>query len=356
MTTSPLPVTQAETVLPAPDLDGTIAFFTDRLGFRLDMIMPADDPSVATLDGPGVRVRLDRDGGGAPGRLRLAVDGDGDGGSLTAPNGTLIDIVPSTSPLVVPALVEAFEVSRPAEDDDVVGRAGMRYRDLLPSRLGGRFIASHIEIPEGGPVPDYVHYHRVRFQMIYCAAGWVKVVYEGQGEPFVLQAGDCVLQPPEIRHRVLESSPGMEVVEIGCPAEHETRAEHTITLPTQTLEPGREWSGQQFVRHVSADAAWTPWRAEGFEYRDTGIGAATAGLAGAVVVRPGPGVDGADDLRHAGELQWWFVLRGAGELRAAGHDPVPLSRGVSVAVPSGTAHSLSACSDDLELLEVTLPG
>ncbi len=85
------------------------------------------------------------------------------------------------------------------------------------------------------------------------------------------------------------AQPGLEVVEIGCPAEHETRAEHTITLPTQTLEPGREWSGQQFVRHVAADAAWAPWRAGGFEHRDTGIAAATSGLAGAVVVRRDPG-------------------------------------------------------------------
>ena len=108
----------------------------------------------------------------------------------------------------------------------VVGRAGMRYRDLIPGRLGGRYIASHIEIPDGGEVPDYVHFHDVVFQMIFCAAGWVRLVYEDQGEPFVLHAGDCVLQPPLIRHRVLEASPGLEVVEIGCPAEHLTRRDH----------------------------------------------------------------------------------------------------------------------------------
>ena len=41
------------------------------------------------------------------------------------------------------------------------GRAGMVYRDLIPDRLGGAFIASHITIPEGGPVPDYVHHHDI---------------------------------------------------------------------------------------------------------------------------------------------------------------------------------------------------
>ena len=46
--------------------------------------------------------------------------------------------------------------------------------------------------------------------MIYCMKGWVRLVYEDQGEPFLLEPGDCVLQPPEIRHRVLESPPGLD--------------------------------------------------------------------------------------------------------------------------------------------------
>lgn len=85
-------------------------------------------------------------------------------------------------------------------------------------------------------MPDYVHFHKVRFQMIYCYKGWVRVVYEDQGPPLVMRAGDCVLQPPRIRHRVLESSPGLEVIEIGCPAEHETFADHDLQLPTPVVQ------------------------------------------------------------------------------------------------------------------------
>ena len=55
--------------------------------------------------------------------------------------------------------------------------------------------------------------------MIYCYKGWVRVVHEDQRPSFILQAGDCVLQPPEIRHQVLECSPGLEVIEISSPAE-----------------------------------------------------------------------------------------------------------------------------------------
>ena len=119
----------------------------------------------------------------------------------------------------------------------------MRYRDLIPDRWGGSFVASHITIPEGGPVPDYVHFHKVRFQMIFVKSGWVRLVYEDQGDPFVMVAGDCVLQPPEIRHRVLESSPGLEVIEIGCPALHETIADWSLALPNGRGEAARAWDG-----------------------------------------------------------------------------------------------------------------
>ena len=78
----------------------------------------------------------------------------------------------------------------------------MLYRDLLPDRYGGLVIASHIHVPEGGNVSDYVHYHRVAFQLIFCVKGSARLVYEDQGEPFDLCAGDCVLQPPTLRHKV----------------------------------------------------------------------------------------------------------------------------------------------------------
>src|SRR5436189_891448 len=188
------------------------------LGMRLDLIFPADDPHTAVLTHDGTRVRLTS----RP--------------DAPAPSAGL--------PAFRPELVVTRAGAAAGE-----GRAGMRYRDLIPGRLGGRYIASHITIPEGGPVADWVHFHKVRFQMIFCARGWVRVVYEDQGEPFVMQAGDCVLQPPRIRHRVLEASPGLEVVEIGCPALHETLADHDLALPTPRGNAARDLEGQRFRRH-----------------------------------------------------------------------------------------------------------
>jgi quercetin dioxygenase-like cupin family protein len=274
---------------------------------------------------------------------------------LTAPNGTLVRLVDADPPLVLPPLVPSLVVSRIGDAPHWgPGRAGMGYRDLIPDRQGGRYIASHIRIPEAGPVPDWVHFHKIRFQMIYCYRGWARLVYEDQGEPFLLRAGDCVLQPPEIRHRVLESSAGLEVIEIGCPARHDTLADHDLALPTTALRPDRDFGGQRFVRHQADGATWQPWRLDGFDHRDIGIAAATDGLAGVRVVRPA-GVSSSAASRHDGELLFLFVLEGTMTLgrQDGGHEP--LSAGDAVVVPAGLTHWFADVSADMELLEVTLP-
>jgi quercetin dioxygenase-like cupin family protein len=346
------PETAVEIVLPAGDIDETITFFRDRLGFRLETIFPADAPRVAVLRGQGATVRLDRDAGSGAGHLRVPTDGAPT--RLIAPNGTIVELFDPTEAQPIPALAPSLVVHTVGPDDAwSVGRAGMLYRDLVPDRQGGRFIVSHIRIPTGGPVPDYVHFHEVRFQMIYCRAGWVRVVYEDQGEPFVMHPGDCVLQPPRIRHRVLESSDGLEVVEVGCPAEHPTRVDHDMELPNATLAPERLFDGQRFIRHVADGAGWTADR-DGFESRDLGFTEATGGVADARVLRPvAPLSEGF--VEHDAEFAFTFVLTGEIGLDVGGADRRRLRRDDAVVLPAGLAHRLVDPSPDLELLSVMLP-
>jgi quercetin dioxygenase-like cupin family protein len=353
--TETFPVAAAEIVLPARPFGATLAFFVERLGFRIDSIFPADAPSVATISAHGLRLRLDATIDGDAGALRLVCGDPGFlAGTSRAPNGTRVEVVPPVRPIVMPKLVPGLVVSRAGNGADwSVGRAGMRYRDLIPGRLGGRFIASHIVIPEGGEVPDYVHYHRVRFQMIYCRAGWVRVVYEDQGPDFVMRAGDCVLQPPEIRHRVLESSPGLEVIEIGCPALHETIADHALPLPNPRREPMRRFGGQLFARHEAATAAHVAWRHPGFTARDIGIAAATGGLAEVLVVTPTT-ARATPRASHDAELRFTFLLAGSATLDADGHGAHPLTAADSFVVPAGLPYALAEVGGDTELLEVTV--
>jgi len=356
-------VQAAEAVIPCVELQPTLAFFTQRLGFRLDSIFPAADPAVAVVSGYGLRLRLQRGHHGAPGVLRLACMDPGAlaGGApaFVAPNGTRIELVScadESQARAGPALPppgQAFTLARLADARWIEGRVGMQYRELVPAQPGGFLGASHIRIPEGGPVSDYVHFHEVTFQLIYCRAGWVRVVYEDQGPPFVLAAGDCVLQPPLIRHRVLESSPGLEVVEVSSPAEHETRVEHGLALPTPALRRERAFGGQRFVRHEHATAAWRPWRCDGFEARDLGIAAATNSLASACVTRVET-ARRADSRGHAAALRFGFVLHGGLELEHAGDGRERLAAGDAFVLPAGMRHAFHARSSDLELLEVAL--
>lgn len=350
----------AQIVLPCRDLAATLAFFTERLGFRVSMIVPADAPTVAVINGHGIILRLEADSDAevSPVTLRLLCDlaalpADAPR-EMVAPDGTRIQLTEAQPPLAIPAGRQEFVLSRNNDQKAWgTGRAGMQYRDLIPGRLGGRFIASHIRIPGGGPVPDYVHFHKIRFQMIFCRKGAAKLVYEDQGDPFWLEAGDCVLQPPEIRHRVLESRDDLEVIEIGCPAVHETFADQNMPLPTGRHLPEREYGGQRFVRHVAATAEWAPWRIAGFEARDIGIAAATDGLAGVRVARPRPGAGQAAG-QQVGEFIFLFVLAGSLGCAVDGHGEHLLTEGDSCVLPRGAGFTLRPAAD-LELLDVTLP-
>ncbi len=344
----------AEVQLPCAALGPTLDFFVGQLGFRIGSIFPAEDPQVASISGHGLRLRL-APGEGEPGRIRLPCADPGPVGErvLIAPNGTRVELVEADPPIEVPALRPKFLITRQRDGPPAgEGRAGMIYRDLIPGRLGGRYIASHISVPEGGPVADWVHFHNIRLQMIFCRRGWVRLVYEDQGPPFILAAGDCVLQPPRIRHRVLESSPGLEVVEIGCPALHETVADHVMALPTDALRPGRDFSGQVFLRHVAAQTPWIPHGDTGFDRRETEMAAATRGLADVCVLRPARATE-LNTPAHQGELLFGFVLEGSATLDCAGAQA--LSACDAFVVPAGQAWGLRDCAEDFSLLEVELP-
>ena len=251
------------------DLDKEIELLTND-GYRLDMITPADSPREVQLskNEDVVRLILSHDG-----TKQMSPKGG-------TPNGW------------------------------ITGRAGMMYRDLIPGRLGGKLIASHIRLTQGGPVPDYVHYHKIHFQLIYCLRGRIQVVYEGQGEPFWLEPGDCVLQPPEIKHRVLECEAGSEVLELSSPAEHETWVDHEMTLPTIQIDIERLFGGQRFVRSVAKDANWQPAEAEGIELRHTGIYEATNGLLDVTIQRTKNPNDSAAFSPRPGTTALGFVVAG----------------------------------------------
>jgi mannose-6-phosphate isomerase-like protein (cupin superfamily) len=353
-----LQVSSAQVLVACDRLEPTLSFLQQQLGFAIDAIFPADDPRTAMLSGHGLQVRLVAGATRGASDIYLLCDPAPPAGTapVVAPNGLRVHFSAATPALRQPATQQQLVLTRgDAPHAWGSGRAGMAYRDLVPGRLGGAFIASHIRIADGGPVPDYVHYHVIRFQAIFCRTGWVRVAYEGQGTALVMQPGDCVLQPPRIRHRVLESSAGAEVIEIAAPAEHITLADRSVALPDTVLQPGRDFDGQRFVFHQAATGSWAPSRIAGLLAQDTGIGHATGGLAGVRVLRPGPHAPvPSGSQSHASEFCFYFVLSGTVRLDVDGNSH-RLARDDSITLPDRAHHAWSDASADLQLLEVTLP-
>jgi mannose-6-phosphate isomerase-like protein (cupin superfamily) len=293
-----------EVIVPCRDLDAAVAAFA-QLGFAIELVLPADDPAVVVLSRDGARLRLVR----------------GDAGDVRVDE-------PLRVTLAVPPLRPALVVTRARADAWHAGRAGMAYRDLVPDRLGGWVVASHIRIADGGPVADYVHFHDLRAQILYCRAGWVRLVYEDQGEPFVMAAGECIVQPPQIRHRVLACSPGFEVIEVALPAAHATYADRAIMLPNAVVDRERRWAGQRFAWLRGAELDLAGAIGEGWAGRTVGVRARRRHATAAVVLG--------------------FVLEGELEL-AAGDTRAALARDDAFCLPPDLPYEVAGRGELLEL-------
>jgi mannose-6-phosphate isomerase-like protein (cupin superfamily) len=132
---------------------------------------------------------------------------------------------------------QRFSVSRA---QDAVYRTGLRsfmeYRDLgIDHATHGQFRAHVIRIKKEA-AGDHalhttgLHRHLCDFQMFYVLKGWIKFVYDGQGE-HLFREGDCVLQPAGIVHNELDCSDDVEILEIYSPAVHETQVMRDMPAP-----------------------------------------------------------------------------------------------------------------------------
>lgn len=103
-------------------------------------------------------------------------------------------------------------------------RSYAKYRDLGISKATNGMVQAHVIKMVPPCVPEVVskrHYHDVQFQMIYVLKGWMKGAYEGAGV-ITMREGTCWLQPPKIKHTVLDYSDDCELLEIIMPADFDT--------------------------------------------------------------------------------------------------------------------------------------
>jgi len=110
-------------------------------------------------------------------------------------------------------------------------RSFYEYRDLgIKQATDGRVVAHVIRAAAGKEFSSQPHLHRTTFQLVYVLKGWIEFEYENQGV-VRLEAGSCVHQPPNIRHRELGHSDDIEMLEVVLPAGFATEAVDSVQSP-----------------------------------------------------------------------------------------------------------------------------
>jgi uncharacterized cupin superfamily protein len=120
---------------------------------------------------------------------------------------------------------QAFVASHHSPGAFEVGlRRYAQYRDLGIAAATGGLARAHVirMVPPCDPAEvSKRHYHDVEFQMVYVLKGWIKAEYDGAGV-HTMREGSCWLQPPKIKHTVLDYSDDCELLEVILPADFET--------------------------------------------------------------------------------------------------------------------------------------
>ncbi|MGA8050842.1 MAG: cupin domain-containing protein [Burkholderiales bacterium] len=115
-------------------------------------------------------------------------------------------------------------------------RSYFEYRDLgIRRATRGKVIAHVIRARPGKAPHGEWHQHACDAQFVYVLKGWVLFEYEGIGQ-VLMKAGSCFYQPPRIRHRELEHSRDVEMLEIVTPARFRT---YPAEKPAARKSPAR---------------------------------------------------------------------------------------------------------------------
>ena len=112
-----------------------------------------------------------------------------------------------------------------------------------------------------------------------------------------------------------------------------------------------------FVVSHARDAVFHRGLRSFFEYRDLGIKAATGGRVVAHVIRAAAGKDfSSQPHMHETTFQMVYILKGWIEFEYEGQGVVRLEAGSCVHQPPEIHHREVGHSEDIELLEIVLPG
>lgn len=113
----------------------------------------------------------------------------------------------------------------------------------------------------------------------------------------------------------------------------------------------------KLVVTAKADQPFIPGRRQFFRYRDLGVNAATGGRLRAQVMEAITGMTVPTGWHtHQCEAQFVYVLKGWVELEFEDGTRHRCESGAAILIPGGMKHNEIATSDDVEILELSMPG
>jgi mannose-6-phosphate isomerase-like protein (cupin superfamily) len=114
--------------------------------------------------------------------------------------------------------------------------------------------------------------------------------------------------------------------------------------------------GMKLAISSAKDAHYVPGRRHFFRYRDLGVTEATRGKMRAQVTSAKSAMDRATGWHyHTCDMQFVYILKGWVDLEFAGSRKERFGVGDCVMIAGGLPHQEIATSDDLELVEVSVP-
>lgn len=142
-----------------------------------------------------------------------------------------------------------------------------------------------------------------------------------------------------------------------CPGILDRHATHRPQSTRKTRQNGENMTTKGYTVSHAQDARFARGLRSFYEYRDLGIKDATEGKVAAHVIRAAAGADfSGQPHKHATTFQLVYVLKGWIEFEYEGQGRVRLEAGSCVHQPPGIRHREVGHSEDIEMLEIVLPG
>ena len=123
------------------------------------------------------------------------------------------------------------------------------------------------------------------------------------------------------------------------------------------ITPRKVNPGDMSVEHrEAANPTFNPGRRAEIKYRDLGLEAATRGDMRAEVMHISEGTSRPTGWHyHTADVQFLHMIKGWVKMEFGDAGVVTLSPGDSITIPGGTVHQELCSSDDMELLEISVP-